>query len=73
MVLILRPHLEVRDKELIMYILFEKANATSRKDNIHYYDAMGYCTSEEEAMKWRDSNPDYRVYKYCPDKEIKMD
>jgi len=56
-----------------MYILFEKANATSRKDNIHYYDAMGYCTSEEEAMKWRDSNPDYRVYKYCPDKEIKMD
>ena len=47
-----------------MYILFEKANANG-DDSIHNYDAMGCVSTEQEAMKWRDENPEYRVYKYC--------
>lgn len=30
----------------------------------------GHTDSEEKAMTWRDCNPEYRKYRYCPDKDI---
>lgn len=52
-----------------MYILFEKSNSEGC-NCISGYDAMGFTTSESSAMTWRDENPDYRTYKYCPNKEL---
>lgn len=54
-----------------MYILLEKANARGF-DTVENYDCMGYVTVESDAMAWVSNNPEYRTYKYCPDKEIKL-
>lgn len=53
-----------------MYILLEKCDARCDTKNIYDYDAMGYTTSEAKALAWCDENPEYRAYKYCPDKEV---
>lgn len=50
-----------------MYILFEKRNARSESEDISEYDAMGYTNNEQDAMRWRDDNAEYRKYKYCTD------
>lgn len=54
-----------------MYILLEKANARGL-DTVENYDCMGYVTVESDAMAWVSNNPEYRTYRYCPDKEIKL-
>ena len=52
-----------------MYILFEMENA--RGDySIYNFDLMGYTDSEEKAMSWVAMNPQYRTYKYCPNRKI---
>ena len=53
-----------------MYILFEKSNSRG-DDSINNYDAMGVTDKENTAMEWRDDNPDYRTYKYCPEVQFK--
>lgn len=49
-----------------MYILFEKVNSSESSDILNY-DAMGYVTSEANAIEWVNKNSEYRLYKYCPD------
>lgn len=53
-----------------MYILFEKARAQG-DDSIFNYDAMGVADRESTAMEWKEANPDYRTYKYCPEVQYK--
>lgn len=54
-----------------MYILMEMTDARGLRTEGNY-DFMGYTTSESDAMKWVSNNPEYRKYRYCPDKEIKL-
>ena len=57
-----------------MYILLELASSSDDiySASVNCFDGMGYTRSEENAMAWRDKNPEYRTYKYVPDKEISM-
>lgn len=52
-----------------MYILMEMSDARGLIMSGNY-DFMGYAISESEAMKWVSNNPEYRNYRYCPDKRI---
>jgi len=52
-----------------MYILFEKFSSNA-DNSLYSYDCMGFTDNEEDAMKWRDNNPEYRAYKYCPNTKI---
>lgn len=54
-----------------MFILMEMSDARGLRTSGNY-DFMGYTISESDAMKWVSNNPEYRTYKYCPDKEIKL-
>lgn len=53
-----------------MYILFELNSSRADSNSLRDNDAMGFTNDETTAMKWVDNNPEYRTYKYCPDKEI---
>ena len=55
-----------------MYILFELSNSQADNNSFIDNDAMGYTNDETTAMKWIDENPEYRRYKYCPDKKINI-
>ena len=55
-----------------MFILFE--STTTNEDEMHYFsnwDAMGHTDDENIALKWKNENPNYRCYIYCPDKKIR--
>lgn len=54
-----------------MYILFELSNSQADDNSFIDNHAMGYTNDETTAMKWINENPEYRRYKYCPDKKIK--
>lgn len=53
-----------------MYILFEMSSSNGGVQ-IWNWDCMGYAKTEQQAMRWVSENPNYRTYKYCPNKEIK--
>ena len=57
-----------------MYILLELASSSDDvySASVNCFDGMGYTRSEEDAMAWRDKNPEYRTYKYVPDKEVSV-
>ena len=52
-----------------MYILFEMSNSRGGTE-LYNWDAMGYTIDEKLALMWVQQNPNYRCYKYCPDKQI---
>lgn len=54
-----------------MYILME--SNTSNEEELKYeysWDNMGHTDGEQKAMDWVACNPNFRKYKYCPDKDI---
>lgn len=55
-----------------MYILFELSSSRADRNSLRDNDAMGYTLDEQEAMRWVEQNPEYRSYKYCPHKEIRV-
>lgn len=52
-----------------MYILMEMSDARGLR-TLGNYDFMGYTILESDAEKWVSKNPEYRTYKYCPDKKV---
>ena len=55
-----------------MYILFELSSSDADINDFLSIDAMGYTSDEHVALKWVADNPEYRRYKYCPDKEVTL-
>ncbi len=53
-----------KPNEKKIYVGFEKSDSRGN-DNINNYDAMKIFETEQEAIVWRNNNPEYRVYKYC--------
>lgn len=55
-----------------MYILFELSSSDADSNSFAENDAMGYTLNELVALKWVADNPEYRRYKYCPNREVKL-
>lgn len=55
-----------------MYVLFEKWCYSPESNDISVYDAMGFTTNADEAMRWVHENESCRIFKYCPDKKIEL-
>ena len=55
-----------------MFILFELSSSRADSNSLRDNDAMGYTSDEHVAIKWVSDNPNYRRYKYCPDKEVTL-
>jgi hypothetical protein len=55
-----------------MFILFELSSSRADSNSLRDNDCMGYTLEETEALEWVSQNPEYRSYKYCPNKEIRV-
>ena len=55
-----------------MYILFELSKSQADINSFSDNDAIGYTNDETTAIKWINENPEYRRYKYCPNKKINI-
>ena len=64
-----RLYYRIRERGDIMYILFEMSSANGGT-SIMNFDAMGFTKDEKLAIAWVQQNPNYRIYKYCPDRKV---